>query len=99
MADTWWADPSGPGWSKTMATQSDAIKLEGAGNYGAVDRPAHVPPELVVDYNYLAPIPVGEDNYDVLKRLQEKGHDILWTPQNGGHWILTRAEDIKWVQE
>ena len=81
-----------------MATQDD-IRLEGAGNYGKVAKPPHVPDELVVDYNYLAPIPEGEDNYDILKRLQQQGHDVLWTPHNGGHWILTRAEDIKWVQE
>lgn len=81
-----------------MATQTE-IEIRGSGNYGKVQRPPHVAPELVVDYNYLDPIPVGEDNYTVLRRLQEKGHDILWTPHNGGHWILTRAEDIKWVQE
>jgi len=53
----------------------------------------------VVDFNYRDPIPPGEDNYTVLSRLQLHGPDILWTPHNGGHWIVTRAEDIRWVQE
>lgn len=75
------------------------LELKGTGNYGKVEKPAHVPPELVVDYNYLGPIPPGEDNYTVLKRLRDHERDILWTPHNGGHWILTRAEDIRWVQE
>jgi len=68
-------------------------------NYGKVERPPHVAPELVVDFNYRDPIPPGEDNYIVLSRLQQQGHDVLWTPHNGGHWIVTRGEDIRWVQE
>lgn len=82
-----------------MAIDATEIKTQGTGNYGKVDKPAHVPDHLVVDYNYLDPIPAGQDNYDILKRLQEHEHDVLWTPHNGGHWIVTRAEDIKWVQE
>jgi len=75
------------------------LAVEGHGNFSTVAKPAHVPDDLVVDFNYLAPIPDGEDNYTVLHRLQQHGNDILWTPHNGGHWIVTRAEDIKWVQE
>ena len=70
-----------------------------APNFGTAARPDHVPPELVYDFDYTAPIPKGEDNYTVLKRMQDAGHDIVWTPRNGGHWVVTRAEDIKWVQE
>src|SRR5262249_22007861 len=65
----------------------------------SVDRPPHVDPGLVVDFDYMAPIPSGEDHYTVLRELQDMGPDILWTPHNGGHWIVVRAEDIKWVQE
>ena len=68
-------------------------------NYGTVERPPHVDPALVVDFNYLDPIPLGEDNYIVLSRLQQHEHDILWTPHNGGHWVVTRGDDIRWVQE
>jgi len=24
---------------------------------------------------------------------------IFWTPKNGGHWIATRSEDIKYIQQ
>ena len=62
-------------------------------------KPAHVPDEQVVEFDYNAPIPPGFDNYHVLRRLQDHGHDILWSVCNGGHWIVTRSEDIRWVQE
>lgn len=75
------------------------IEIKGTGNYGKVEKPDYVPEEMVFDYNYFDPIPLGQDNYDVLRRLQQAGPDVLWTPHNGGHWIVTRAEDIKWVQE
>jgi len=70
-----------------------------AANNGKAERPPHVAPEQVVDFNYRDPIPQGEDHYTILSRLQRHGPDILWTPHHGGHWITTRAEDIRWVQE
>jgi hypothetical protein len=77
----------------------DDSKLMVEPNYGQVPRPDHVLPEQVVEFDYRAPIPAGEDNYTVLSRLQQHGPDILWTPCNGGHWIVVRSEDIRWVQE
>lgn len=75
------------------------IETKGSGNFGKVARPDHVPQELEIDFNYLADIPLGEDNYTIFQRLRDAEHDILWTPHNGGHWIVTRADDVKWVQE
>ncbi|RTL21012.1 MAG: cytochrome P450 [Sphingomonadaceae bacterium] len=68
--------------------------------YASAPKPAHVPDELVVDYDYLHPAGIGngDDVYTALSRLQS-GPDIVWTPRNGGHWIVTRAEDIKFIQE
>lgn len=61
--------------------------------------PPHVDPALVVDYDYMNLPGIDEgDVYKALKRLHS-GPDIVWTPQHGGHWIVTRGEDIKWVQE
>ena len=61
--------------------------------------PGHVDPALVVDYDHMNP-PGMEcgDIYRALSRLHD-GPDIVWTPHHGGHWIATRAEDIKWIQE
>jgi len=58
--------------------------------------PAHVPPELVVDFD-LFEIPAG------LKDPIEKWHQlvrgnvprIFWSPRNGGHWTFLDYEDIR----
>ncbi|MEQ1880679.1 MAG: cytochrome P450 [Burkholderiales bacterium] len=64
-----------------------------------VPLPAHVPLDHVVDFDYINPEGLDEGTvYTALKRLHD-GPDILWTPRNGGHWIVTRAEDVRWVQE
>lgn len=74
-----------------MASSQGTIKRE---------RPPHVPPELVRDFDYLFPaVGTGED--DVLlawKRIQETSPEIFWTPHHGGHWVLTRADDIETAQ-
>jgi cytochrome P450 len=62
--------------------------------------PAHVDPRLVVDFDYLNPpgfTPEG-DIHEAWRTLHS-GPDVVWTPRYGGHWILTRAEDIAWAQE
>jgi cytochrome P450 len=62
--------------------------------------PSHVDPALVVDFDYMNPPGLAEcgDVYRAFARLHE-GPDVQWTPRYGGHWIATRAEDIKWIQE
>src|ERR1700728_602738 len=61
--------------------------------------PAHVNPQLVVDFDYFNPPGLAEEGvYEAWHRLH-RGPDIFWTPRHGGHWVVTRAEDIKWVQE
>lgn len=63
------------------------------------DPPAHVDAGLIVDFDYLRPEGIdGNDIYTVLKPLHDHP-DILWTPRNGGHWIVTRSEDVRWVRE
>ncbi|MBH1998912.1 MAG: cytochrome P450 [Sphingomonadaceae bacterium] len=67
--------------------------------YERVSMPAHVPPELVVDFDYLHPSGIEEgDVYTAWHRLHD-GPDIVWSPCNGGHWMVTRGEDVKFVQE
>jgi cytochrome P450 len=62
--------------------------------------PPHVDPRLVVDFDYLDPPGLAEhgDVYRGWAVLQD-GPDIVWTPHHGGHWIVTRGEDIRWAQE
>ncbi|CAB3735626.1 cytochrome P450 [Paraburkholderia rhynchosiae] len=62
-----------------------------------METPAHVPPERVVDWDFYRP-PGGEENLNLAWEKLHEGPDIVWTPHNGGHWIVTRAEDIEFVQ-
>jgi len=66
---------------------------------GKVKRPDHVDPALVVDFDYLQP--AGIEEGDVFKAFGRLfgAPDICWTPHHGGHWIISRGEDVKWAQE
>lgn len=59
-------------------------------------RPAHVPPERVVDFDFIRQPGMEHDTYAVWQGLRD-GPAIFWTPRNGGNWVLTRAEDIDTV--
>ncbi len=61
------------------------------------DRPSHVPPEVVVDFDYREPPGHATDVHLAWKALHG-GPDIVWTPRHGGHWIATRAADIDVMQ-
>lgn len=62
-------------------------------------RPDHVPEALVVDHDYVNLAGMDELGvYRASKRLHN-GPDIIWSPRHGGHWMVTRAEDVKFVQE
>ena len=56
--------------------------------------PDHVPPELVVDFDYFTFAVREPDMHRAWKRLHE-GPPLFWTPHHGGHWVATRAEDLK----
>ena len=63
------------------------------------DPPAHLPAAHIVDFDYLNPDGFdGGDIYAALKPLHNLP-DILWSPRHGGHWIVTRSEDVRWVRE
>ena len=54
--------------------------------------PAHIPAELVRDYNYLD-LQGETDVYEHFRKLHA-GPDIFYTPHHGGHWVVTRYEDM-----
>lgn len=61
----------------------------------AVTRPGHVPEERVIDLDIYAPPGARDDFHGAWKALQEKARfDVVWTPHNGGHWLVTRADLI-----
>ena len=61
--------------------------------------PAHVPDKLVVDFDAFA-VPGAERDIQLAWRdsLLAHGEPVLWSPFNGGHWILTQADDIRRAQ-
>jgi cytochrome P450 len=64
------------------------------GDFGLAMRPDHVPPELVFDFD-LFNMPGAQDDIQLAMRAyQQNCPDIFWTPRNGGHWVVTRADDI-----
>ncbi len=57
--------------------------------------PAHIPPELVVDFDMYNPPGVERDFQQAWVDLRERcDSDIIWTPRNGGHWIPLKGADI-----
>jgi cytochrome P450 len=57
--------------------------------------PAHVPPELVFDFDVYNPPGAETDFHGALKRLHDDNYpDIFWSTANGGHWVAIRGEDI-----
>ncbi len=60
--------------------------------------PAHVDPARVVDANIYALPGQEQDFHEAWKALQDNSPDIVWTPQNEGHWIALRGDVLAEVQ-
>lgn len=62
------------------------------------DRPAHVPPELVVDFDWLN-FGAGSDDLQVeWEKMRERcPQGIFWTPRNSGHWVPLAGNDVATV--
>jgi len=62
------------------------------------EKPAHVAAELVVDFDFYRPPgfdPEGDVDPMLNLRNQLAGKPaIFWTAHNGGHWVITRGEDM-----
>ena len=56
--------------------------------------PSHIPSSLVVDFNYYDQPGGHDDPHLTWKRLHD-GPDIFYTPHYGGHWVITRGEDLR----
>jgi cytochrome P450 len=57
--------------------------------------PAHVPPHLVFDFDVYNAAGPDEDFHLAIKRLHEPDvPEVFWTPRQGGHWVMTRGDDI-----
>lgn len=55
--------------------------------------PSHVPSELVFDFDFYDM--AGEvDVYQRYRKVQDELPEVFYTPRNGGHWVVTRYEDL-----
>lgn len=61
--------------------------------------PAHIPHDLVRDFDFLDFEGVNDDPQLAWRQVQERMPDVFWTPRNGGHWIATRMADIRAIME
>lgn len=60
-----------------------------------VECPAHVPRERVFDFDIYAPHARGEDYFEAWLRFRnEMPFPVIWTPRNGGHWVVTRGAQV-----
>lgn len=62
-----------------------------------VPRPAHIPAEFEVDFDFYNPPGDPRDIHAGWMQLQQ-GPRMVWTGHNGGHWIATRADELIQVQ-
>jgi len=61
-------------------------------------RPAHVPAARVVEFDIYRPMRPGQDFHGAWKALQSSGvPDVVWTPHNGGHWLVLRGRLVAQV--
>ena len=66
-----------------------------SGASGMAPVPAHVPANLVYDFDLYNAAGLDEDFHLAINKLHDPHvPEIFWTPRNGGHWVLTRGEDI-----
>ena len=56
--------------------------------------PAHVPPDLVYDYDYLGDPLTAVDIHEGMLELLRNAPPIFYTPRNGGHWVVTGFSEI-----
>lgn len=56
--------------------------------------PAHVPANLVVDFDAMGDAGLKADLFKRLAEIRDSAPPIAWSPRNGGHWMLFREKDI-----
>jgi camphor 5-monooxygenase len=60
--------------------------------------PTHVPPARVLDFDIYQPLRAGLDFHQSWKALQDSDlPDVVWTPHNGGHWMVLRGRLVSQV--
>lgn len=56
--------------------------------------PEHIPETVVFDFDIYGDDRLTENLHESYESLHRDAPDVFWTPRNGGHWMITRYEDI-----
>lgn len=73
-----------PGSETTLAAEDSGTLAE---------KPAHVPSNRVIDFNLHQPVPNGKSVHEFWRALiADSSHPVMWTPHNGGHWIVVEPD-------
>src|SRR4051812_9138115 len=56
--------------------------------------PAHVPPELVYEYDYNSDPRMLQDPHARMRSLVREAPPIFFSPYNGGHWVVARKKPV-----
>lgn len=56
-----------------------------------MNAPADIPGDLIVDFDFYRPGVEGLDPFRAFTRLHDKP-PVVWSPHNGGHWIVTTGK-------
>lgn len=56
--------------------------------------PSHVPPEIVRRFDVVNDPEVLADPWAAIDRIREEG-PIVWSPELGGHWIISGADEVR----
>ena len=54
--------------------------------------PAHISPEMVLDYNLFGDPRFAKDLHSGMAELAASGRDLIWSPHFGGHWVVIGRE-------
>lgn len=51
--------------------------------------PAHVPPSLIYDYDFVADPRLNDDPFTRMQSLHREAPPLFYSPHYGGHWVVT----------
>lgn len=60
----------------------------------SIKLPEHVDPKVVFDFDIYGDARLTEDLHNSYEKLHELAPDVFYTTENGGHWMVTRWDDI-----
>ncbi len=68
-------------------------------NISLAERPAHVRPEQVVDFDFFGfDAADGDSQWKMVSAFHSTSvPDVFWTPRNSGHWVAARADALEKV--